>query len=238
MDKTALITGAAVRIGREIALTLARAGVNIIAHYLHSGNEASALKAEIEQVGCRCHLIQGDLKEQKELEKLIESAARVAGPFQILVNNASEFSKSTLQTLTLESLIEDLKIEFWAPFSLSRQFAHLESAEQIVNITDSRAIARGDANHLGYSLCKNLLDIQTRQMALEFAPFLRVNAVAPGSILPPRGKGTSYMQNLAPAIPLRKTGAPNSISEAVLFLIQNDFVTGQTISVDGGAGIC
>lgn len=182
--KTALITGSAVRIGREIALSLAERGVNIIIHYHSSKRHADELSSELDRMGVRSWSIQADLS-RFESDKLIEQCLELSGSLDILVNNASIFTKSTIDDLTLADLVKNIEINAWAPFSLSRAYAHKIKRGCIINLLDQR-ITSYDLNHTGYILSKHVLTALTRITALAYAPEIRVNGIAPGLILPDR----------------------------------------------------
>jgi NAD(P)-dependent dehydrogenase (short-subunit alcohol dehydrogenase family) len=231
--KSALVTGAARRIGRAISLALAREGANVAAHFQNSGEEAAELASELEGLGVRVIALQADLADQEELAGLVERARSALGPIEILVNNASVFPSDTFETIDLESLERSLEINAWAPLALARAFAAQTEQGQVVNMLDTR-VAGFDRRHVAYILSKHVLAAATRHAALELAPGIAVNAVAPGLILPPPGENEEYVERLAPTIPLRRRGHPEDIAEAVLYLVTSRFVTGQTIYVDGG----
>ena len=231
--KTALITGAAKRIGRETALTLADRGINVVIHFNRSDGEARHLATELQQKGVKAWTIQADFRLADEYQTLIERAREMAGGLDILINNASIFPMETLADLSWSSLSANIEVNAWVPFALSRAFAQQVGRGQIVNLHDSR-LKGYDWTHVGYILSKHVLAAMTGMMALEFAPHITVNAVAPGLILPPPGKDESYIQNLVHTVPLQRHGGPQDIADAVAFLIESNFITGNVIYVDGG----
>jgi len=231
--KTALITGAAKRIGRETALTLGDKGINVVIHFNRSDGEARHLAAELQQKGVKAWTIQADFRLVDEYQTLIERAREMAGGLDILINNASIFPMETLADLSWSSLSANIEVNAWVPFVLSRAFAQQVGRGQIVNLHDSR-LKGYDWTHVGYILSKHVLAAMTGMMALEFAPHITVNAVAPGLILPPPGKDESYIQNLVHTVPLQRHGGPQDIADAVAFLIESNFITGNVIYVDGG----
>lgn len=231
--KTALITGAAKRIGRETALTLAAEGVNIIIHYNRSSEESEALCEEIRRTGVQAWMVQADFSQPQEYETLFDRALDAAGSIDMLINNASIFPLDSLDTMTLQSLMTNMEINAWVPFTLSRAFARRVGQGKIVNMLDSRTKGY-DWKHVAYMMSKHVLDQLTRMMALEYAPNITVNGVAPGLILPPPGKDMSYLEQLRDTVPLKRHGGPQDIADAILFLLRNDFITGEVIFVDGG----
>jgi pteridine reductase len=231
--KTALITGAARRIGRETALTLAEEGANVVVHYRRSEAEAKELVRELEQRGVKAWTVQADFEKPEEYETLIERSLQMAGVLDFLVNNASEFPMDTLDTLDFAGLVSNVQVNAWVPFVLTRAFAQKIGRGKVVNLVDSR-IRGSDWQHVGYILSKHSLAVLTRMTALQYAPNVTVNAVAPGLILPPPGKPESYIDALASTVPLRKHGDPQDIADAIVFLLKSDFITGHVIYVDGG----
>jgi len=230
---TALITGAAKRIGRQIALTLANEGVNIIVHYNRSDDEAEELRRELTDLGVKSWAVRADFAHPAEYASLLERALEAAGTLDILVNNASIFPQEKLEEMTLESLNLNIEVNAWAPFLFSRDFAQRLGKGSIVNMIDSRT--RGyDWNHTGYILSKHVLAVMTRMLALKYAPDITVNGVAPGLILPPPGQDQSYLDKLVHTVPLKRHGDAQDIADAVLYLLKSDFLTGEVIYVDGG----
>jgi len=231
--KTALVTGSAKRLGRAIALALSDEGANLIIHYHRSAAEAEELRHLLLERGCQAWTLSADLENGAELEALLPQALSLAGSLDFLVNSAGVFPRSTLESLTLSDLLAAMRINTWAPFVLCRDFARLVGRGKIVNLLDTRTVGY-DWAHVGYITSKHALALLTKMMALDFAPQVTVNAVAPGLILPPPGEDETYLQRLAHTVPLKRHGAPEHVAQAVVFLLKNDFITGQTIFVDGG----
>lgn len=231
--KTAVVTGAAKRLGREIALALADAGVNVVVHYRESAAEAQELRAEVVARGAKAWLVKADFDDADAPARLISEALDAAGSLDILVNSASLFLPSTIQDMDFAGLTRMMQVNAWAPLALSREFARRVGRGKIVNLLDSR-IAGFDAAHVAYILSKRALSVLTEMMALEFAPDITVNGVGPGLILPPPGKDEAYLDVLAKGVPLKRHGNPTDVADAVLYLLRSDFVTGQVIFVDGG----
>ena len=232
--RVALITGAGRRIGHAIVMALAEAGVNIVAHDRGGpGTETIRVCEEAIGRGVRSWRVSADLEKPEEYETLIARALAVAGSLDIVINNASLFKPNTLSNVDLASLTQQVHVNAWTPLVLSREFARLVGRGKIVNILDAR-ITGQDRTHTAYLLSKQMLADITRLCAVEFAPNISVNAVAPGLILPPAGKDEAYLDRLANQLPLKRHGGTDDIADAVLYLLKSDFVTGQVIFVDGG----
>jgi NAD(P)-dependent dehydrogenase (short-subunit alcohol dehydrogenase family) len=231
--KTALVTGGAKRLGRACVLVLAEAGASVVIHYNSSAAEAEALREQVRERGVAAWTLPGDLSRPEEAEGLLARAVALAGPVQVLVNNASSFDLSRLEDVTFGQVTESAALNAWAPFVLSRAFAAQGLPGRIVNLLDTR-VDGYDWPHVAYTLSKHLLAVLTRMTALEYAPGITVNAVAPGLVMPPPGQGNGYLQGLTGSVPLRRHGSAEDIAQAVLFLLRSSFVTGEVIHVDGG----
>ncbi len=230
---TALVTGAAKRIGREIAIALAQEGANIVVHYRTSSKEAEELCSQLAEYHVLSWPLKADFDNPQEYETLIKRSVETAGWLDILINSASAFFPGTLKDLDFEGLMKGMKINAWVPFVLVRDFSRIIGQGKVVNLLDTR-ITGYDWSHVGYILGKRTLYTLTRMAAIEFAPRITVNAVAPGLILPPTGKDEDYLNWLANTVPLKKHGKASDIADAVIYLLKSDFITGQVIYVDGG----
>jgi pteridine reductase len=232
--KIALVTGAGRRIGRAIAIALAEEGVHIVAHDRRAlETETIKVCEEVVDCGAKSWKVIADLEKPEEYETLVSQALTVAGSLDIVINNASLFRPNTLKDVDLSSLTQHVQVNAWAPFVISREFARLVGRGKIINLLDTK-ITGYDRQHVAYILSKHLLSALTDMCALEFAPNIMVNAVAPGLILPPSGKDEAYLDRLSHTVPLKQHGGPDDIADAVLYLLRSDFVTGQVIYVDGG----
>jgi len=231
--KTALITGAGKRIGHEVAVALSDEGVNIVVHYRSSADEAGELQGELRERGVKSWLANADFEKPEEYETLIERAWRIAGSLDILINSAAVFPPSTLDNVRFEDVIQSLQVNAWVPFVLSRDFARVAKRGKIINMLDSR-VTSYDWAHVAYILSKHALATLTEMMAIQYAPDITVNGIAPGLILPPPGKDDSYLDHLVKTVPLKRRGDPGDVSDAIIYLLKSDFVTGQVIYVDGG----
>ncbi len=231
--KTALVTGAAKRIGRAMALALAQNGVRVVVHYNQSDQDAVALCDEIQRLGVPAWPVKGDLLDTRQTESVFRNATAQAGPIDILINNASIFDRDTLWEATEESICRNMRIHAVSPLILARELGRQGRAGHIVNLLDTR-VAIYDPVHASYGISKGALLALTGMLALELAPHIAVNAVAPGSILPPPGQSQAYLEKLAQANPMKRIGGPEDIVQTVLFLLRSRFITGQVIYVDGG----
>ncbi len=237
--RTYLISGAAHRIGRGLANSLVEEAAAIIIHYQSSSSPAQELAEEIRSKGVSAFTIYADLASSTDAETLLRRAWDIAGSVDVLINNASIFNTSSLKDVTIDELNRNMMINAFAPLLLSRSFAELNKARKtetlpvIINLLDS-LIFEYDSQRAAYHISKRILFELTKMTALEFAPSIRANAVAPGLILPPKGKDQSYLERLKSTNPLNNTGTVAQIAQAVRFLVNNEFVTGQVIFVDGG----
>lgn len=235
---TALITGSAKRIGRAIALACADNGMNVVVHYNRSVTDAYDCVALCRKKGVSAWPVAADLGTDDGITKLIDDAVAASGKtLSVLVNNASIFPESTLADMTFDDLVESVRINAWAPLLLSRTFAARAVSGRrrcIVNILDNRTCGGRDGGHAAYLLSKRMLASMTLLCALELAPVVRVNGVAPGLILPPAGKTDAYLDKLKNGVPLQAHGSPSDIAAAVVFCVNSPFLTGEIITVDGG----
>jgi pteridine reductase len=234
-DKVALITGSGVRLGRAMALALAERGCDVIVHYNRSADEADEVVARIRQMGRRAVALSSDLRDAGRAGELIERGAQALGQVDILINSASLFERGTLDETT-EALWDDhLAVNLKAPFFLCQAFARQigERRGHIINMVDWRAMHPGTA-YIAYNMSKTGLLALTESLAQALGPNVQVNAIAPGAILPPPGDDGSYFRKLAQRVPLKRTGSPEEIVKGVLYLLDSDFVTGETLLITGG----
>ncbi len=234
--RNALITGGAHRVGKAITLALARAGADVFIHYGRSADEAEATAAEVRALGRSAALGSANLSDPTVTGDLIDAATVALGPISILVNSASGFPSDTLQDAELDSWRTTLDLSLTSPAFLTQAFAEALPrglGGAVINVTDVKT-ATPYRTHFSYIVAKGGLDELTKAAAVALAPEIRVNAVALGVILPPPGKDDAYAQRLADAIPMQRPGGTDPVAAAAVALIENDFVTGETIRVDGG----
>ena len=234
--KTALVTGGAKRLGAAVVRALAAEGVHCVIHYRSSQSEAKALAKEIGSAGVKAFTVQGDLAEPANARTIWTEAVAAAGPIDILINSASIFPEGGLDSLDEGTLTKNVNVNALSPFHLSQCIAEAERPGVIINFIDTM-VRDYDKKHVPYHLSKKMLHDLTRMMAVEYAPNIRVNAVAPGLVLPPEGKDESYLEGLKDSNLLQSYGCAEQIAHAVLFLLTNTFVTGQTIYIDGGRNL-
>lgn len=238
--KSALVTGGAKRLGRETSLALGRAGANLAIHYNTSREPAEELCRTLKGMGVKALPVGGNLEDSEALEDVFQTAWDGLGSLDILVNNASIFPSGRMDGMTFQDLLPNLKINAWAPFLLTRalwrRLRDTGNRGSVVNLLDTRLVGK-DLAHAPYHLSKAVLAELTTMTALEFAPALQVNGVAPGAVLPPEELDEDYLESLTQELPLKRRGYPSDIVDAILYLLGATFVTGQVIFVDGGRHI-
>jgi NAD(P)-dependent dehydrogenase (short-subunit alcohol dehydrogenase family) len=235
--KTILITGGAKRIGRATALYLAKQGYNLAIHYNQSHTEALSLQQEIKQLGKTCHIFQATLTgKETDANSLLTNTLNQCPTLYGLINNASTFTPASLaktnENLLQKQFNDNLNNALW----LSKTFHKLVKNGVIINILDSY-IHKNPFNHTPYILAKKSLAELTKLNAREFAPNIRVNAIAPGLIIPANKKEKLLFKKLLPATPLQRAGDPKDIAHAIEFLLTNNYITGQIINIDGGKSL-
>jgi pteridine reductase len=241
--KTALISGGARRVGAEIARVLHGQGMNLVIHYRASKDDAHALKTELEKSRARSvALVQADLLDIARLPGMVDEAAAAFGRLDALVNNASSFYPTPVGTATEQQWNDLIGTNLKAPFFLSQAaWPHLKKTHGcIVNIADIHG-ERPIKRYPIYSAAKAGLVMLTKSMARELAPEVRVNAIAPGTIMWPEGEAevdAAQQQEMLARIPLKRSGSPSDIAATALFLIRDAmYVNGQVIAVCGGRSV-
>jgi pteridine reductase len=234
--KTALITGASKKLGRATALTLADNGINTIIHYNKSEDDAAETVTLAKERGVISDKIQYDFKNLEGINDLLNSAKSITGKINFLINSASIYPEDNLKSLSAKSLDSTINLNSLAPFILAREFKSSCSKGVIINFLDAR-MTDYEPKHISYQLSKQILFNLTKMMSMEFAPDIRVNAVAPGIIIPDNISDEESLMALKEGNPLKRIGTPEEVSSTVLFLLQNEFITGQVIYVDGGRNL-
>ena len=236
--KTALVTGGAIRIGKDICKKLHENGYKIICHYNKSEDAAKALKSELnESRKNSCEVFSLDLNNLNQVEDLLEKINKNFHSLDLLVNNASSFFKTDLENHQDSDWDDLINSNLRGPFLLAKHCKKIlsESKGQIINISDAM-VNRGMKNYVIYSMAKAGLENLTKTLARELAPEVRVNAIAPGAILLP-SDGSSAEEELVNEIPLNRIGTERDISDAVIGLTKFSYVTGQILKIDGGRSL-
>lgn len=238
MKQTSLITGASKRIGKSLALHLAAKGWNVAVHFNNSAKPAEDLIAELSNKypGQQFRAFGANLANIDEVIALIPAVVEVFGPFQLLVNNASVFDSGYINKTSPELFDMQMDVNLKAPFFLMRVFAEVCKKGNIINFVDTR-VTSNKSNFAAYSLSKKGLWELTKMAALEFAPAIRVNAIAPGVTLAPEDKDENYLLNLAQSIPMKRPGGIDPIIKSFEYIIENQHVTGQLLFADGGENL-
>jgi pteridine reductase len=238
MSPLALVTGAAHRLGKVFALTLARHGFDIVLHYHRSSDAALQTKAELESVGSRVILAQADLTQPTEIQSLFTEVENILHPssfiLEVLVNSAAFMPSGNVDALSLENWDTSLDLNLRAPFLLAQECAKkMPNGGLIVNITDVGA-QKAWSRFPSYTISKAALESLTRILARALAPKIRVNAIAPGFVLQSDIVPAEEWERLINRVPLKRPARPEEIASALEFLLENEYITGQTIVVDGG----
>ena len=237
LGKSALVTGGAKRIGRAIALALARAGANVTISWRSSRSEAEQTVRDLETMGREAQAVECDVRSESSVREAVTAAAQFHGRLDILVNNAAIFETAALDTLALEQWDAMFETNTRGPFLVTREaLPHLRAARgRIVNI-GSQGGLRAWAGHAHYCASKAALHMLTQAMAKAFAPEVAVNCVAPGWI--DLGAAPGEANRFAAKAPMRRNGTAEEVAQAVLFFASGPgFITGQILAVDGGLGL-
>lgn len=239
-DKVALITGAARRVGRAIALELARAGCDIAVHYHRSEDDARSLGEEIRGLGRRVTLVSGDLAHINTPAALVAHTRAELGRLDILINNASTFDKKPFEETDGAFWEQTLRVNLITPALLARAAAEIMRASgggRIINMADIMA-DRPAKGYAAYCTSKAAIAGLTRCLAIELAPDITVNAIAPGIAIFPEDYDAATREKLVSRVPLQRAGTPEDVAALVHFLItRGDYITGQVIPLEGGRSI-
>jgi pteridine reductase len=234
--KVALVTGAAKRVGRCIALALAERGAELVVHYRTSEREAQEVLALAKKLGGKPVAVRADLSVPGDIGAMVDGAMQAFGRIDVLVNSAAIFYRTPLARLTEADWDRFLAVNLKAPFLLCQQVGEImcrQGRGKIVNLADI-AGTRAWAEFIPYSVSKAGLLALTMGLAKALAPTVQVNAIAPGTILLPEGSAPEETARAVARVPLRRLGSPEDIARAVVYLIKSDFVTGEVLTVDGG----
>lgn len=234
MKTYALITGGSDRIGKAVAIHLAKQGYHLVLHYNSAKEKAENLQMHIESTyKVKVELLQINFLKENDFDRIFEDFKRKSITIEVLVNCASDFIPSSFNERGSELFDKEMTINLKIPYLLTKAFARVFGKGNIINFVDTK-VAKNKTVHLDYILSKKLLKDFTKISAVELAPNIRVNAIAPGLILPPEGKDESYLLNLAKDIPLKTIGNLDEILKAFQFILDSYFFTGQILYIDGG----
>jgi len=236
MGKLALVTGGGHRVGRAITLALARHGCDLMLHYFQSGEAAASTAAEARAFGRRVAICAADLGRMEGVRALFAEVDRTFGGLDVLVNSAAVFEPIPLLEASEDDWRRTMDLNLRGAAFCLQQAAHRMNARgggAIVNVSDA-AGHRPFRRYPLHSISKAGIEMLTRAAALELAPSIRVNAVVPGPILKPPGMSEESWHSIATRGPQRRPGTPEAVAEAVLFLLGNDYITGESLRVDGG----
>ncbi len=240
--RVAIVTGGAVRLGRAMALAVARAGMHVCVHYGNSAEEAERTVREIRELGRQAIAVSADFSAgggdiATGIQQVLDQTRRQLGPADVLVNSAAIFEPASLATVDVSHFERHVRINMLAPLLCAQAFvAQLDdqAAAHIVNIVDWRAL-RPPPGHLVYTMTKAALVALTKMLAQELAPRVRVNGIAPGAILPPPGADAAeYEQTVVSRVPLRTMGGVADVTEALIYLLKSEFQTGEILCITGG----
>jgi pteridine reductase len=232
--RVALVTGAAKRLGRAMALRLAEEGADVVVHYRSSVGDAQSAVAEIEKFGRRGFAMCADLTSVADVKRLFNETAKQFGRLDVLVSSAANFLPSSIVSTTEEIWDASLDTNLKAPFFCAQAAAPLlrRTNGTIIHFADTGGLL-GWPGYIAHSASKAGVVMLTKVLAKALAPDVRVNAIAPGTITMP-GDPPEWEADFIKLAPLRRTGAPSDIADAVVFLATSNFITGQVLTVDGG----
>ena len=235
--KNALVTGSGIRLGRAIALALGEAGCNLALHYNTSIESVSQVKSDLEKMGRKARAFQQDLEDISHVQDLMDKVCNEFGHIDILINNAGIYPAGPGKAATPEKINRVFNINLFSPWLLISAFANQlprNAQGRVINISDGKIFRHG-TDHFSYRVTKQAINTITAMFALELAPNITVNAIAPGTMLPLQGYEYVNLQVVADRqIPLKRVGSPEIVAQNVLHILSQDFMTGHVIRVDGG----
>ncbi len=236
-SRVALVTGAAHRVGKHIALALAARGHQVLVHYHSAEAEAQATVGEIEALGVQAAAARADLTQPGEIEALFDRALERFGRLDVLVNSAANMERASVLSLSVEDWDRTLNTNLRGPFLCSQRAARHMLAQPeggvIVNIADMSGLEPW-AKYPAHSVSKAGLIMLTQVLAKALGPLVRVNAVAPGPVIKPPEWNEARWRTVGEHTALKRPGRPENVGQAVVFLVENDYVTGETLVIDGG----
>lgn len=237
LNKVTLVTGSAKRLGREVALHLASEGADVVIHYKHSEQEAASAVSEIQKLGRRAIAVSADLTKLDDIRRLIQSASREFGRLDVLINSAANFLPASIISTTEEIWDSALDTNLKAQFFAAQAAAPLlrRSKGVIINFADVGGLLPWPG-YISHSVSKSGVIMLTKCLAKALAPEVRVNAIAPGTITMP-GDPPQWEADFSKLAPLRRSGSPSDIAQAVSYLLHSQCTTGHTLVLDGGRSL-
>jgi pteridine reductase len=238
-NKVAIVTGSAHRVGRHIALALAKEGCHLMVHFHRAVEEAEKTISELREIGVRASSVQADLSKSEGIHKLFEAVDHEFGHLDIHVNSAAILNPQHLLEVQEKDWDETINLNLKGAFFCTQAAARrmkLQGEGCIINISDVIGHKPWERFPV-HSISKFGVEMLTRLAAVTLAPQIRVNAVVPGLIMKPEGMEDSRWETLAKDSPLRRSGTPSELVSAVLFLLKNDYVTGEILVIDGGISL-
>jgi pteridine reductase len=234
-NRNALITGAAHRVGEAIALRLAKEGCNIAIHYHAAARESEQTLSEILSCSVEAHTYQADLRSHEEIKTLYESISHDFQRLDILINSAAIMQRIPFREVSPEDWETTIDLNLRAAFFCTQYAIRLMGDEggAVINISDIAGLQPW-VDFPVHSISKTGIEMLTKVAALAYAPSVRVNAVAPGPVLKPDHMSEARWAQLGTELPIGQAGEPADVAEAIIFLLKNDFITGETLVVDGG----
>ncbi|MBF57942.1 SDR family NAD(P)-dependent oxidoreductase [Halomonas sp. FeN2] len=234
-QQAALVTGGATRLGRFFSEALADAGFDIALHVNRSREEAEEVANSIRTKGRECEIFHCDFLSDEPRDLIQAAKSRFPG-LDLLLNSASAYEPALIAATELAMLETQFRVNMFTPLLLTRHFAKEVKEGQVINIIDNK-VAYHQYPYAAYLLSKKSLAEMTRMAALEFAPRIRINGIAPGVVLPASQRTSAYIEWRIEGIPLKRQGHPDHLVQALHYLLDNPFVAGQILFVDGGESI-
>jgi len=233
--RLAFITGASQRLGKAIAMELASHGYAIGLHHFKSSEQAQKTAGELESLGVPVFIFQADLRVPRQIQQMFEKVAVCPYPLRILINSAAVMPREEFRSMAVEEWDSVLNLNLRAPWLCAQHAVRLMEPEGgvIINISDAGA-GRAWTGYPAYSVTKAGIETLTRVLARILAPRIRVNGVAPGLIIPSQELSKEEWQSLVSRLPLKRSGTPEDVAGAIMYLVENTYITGQILAVDGG----
>ena len=230
----ALVTGGATRVGRAISLALAARNADVAIHYRSSDREAREVADLIIDSGGTAHCFQADLSDPDQIDTLVPSVIEQFGKLDVLINGASIYEQGGLRTTTRAEWEQNMMVHTWAPFRLSQMMVAAlgDAPGKVININDVKLVK---PNRFAYSVSKASLAALTLTLAAAVGPNIQVNQIALGAILPPPDLAEDRVAAIAKLIPAKRWGHPDDVTAAIINLIESDYISAETIHIDGGS---